>query len=133
MALTIRFSSPTVKQLSSAWQAALRRGDRRPLRRITALLLLADGHSVPAVATRVGVGVSTVYAWLHAFMVERLASLHYRRSPGRPAKLPPAQKQRLKELLHADPEAAGYPTGCWNTALVQDLILREFGVLYNVH
>jgi transposase len=133
VALTIRFSAPTVKQLSSAWQAALRRGDRRPLRRITALLLLADGHSVPAVATRLGVGVSTVYAWLHAFMVERLASLHYRRPPGRPAKLTPTQKQRLKEILHADPEAAGYPTGCWNTALVQDLLLRQFGVLYNVH
>jgi len=29
--------------------------------------------------------------------------------------------------------AAGYPTGCWTALLIQDLILREFGVLYNRH
>ena len=26
---------------------------------------------------------------------------------------------------------AGYPTGCWAALLVQDLIQRQFGVLYN--
>ncbi len=36
-------------------------------------------------------------------------------------------------LVSAGPEAAGYPTGCWNGAVVQDLLQREFGVRYNVH
>lgn len=31
------------------------------------------------------------------------------------------------------PGAAGYETGCWNSALIQDLIRREFGKRYNVH
>ena len=131
--ITIRFCRATVKLLIAAWRAALRRGDRRPLQRITALLLLADGHAVPTVAERVGAGESTVYAWLHAFLVARFASLRYRRSPGRPAKLTPSQKQRLTAVVGTDPEAAGYPTGCWNSALIRDVIQREFGVLYNVH
>jgi transposase len=54
-------------------------------------------------------------------------------SPGRPPKLTPTQKQRLRDLVTAGPEAAGYPTGCWSSALLQDLIHREFGVRYHVH
>lgn len=60
------------------------------------------------------------------------ASLRSRRSPGRPAKLTAAQKQHLCDLISAGPEAAGYDTGCWNSALIQDLIWREFRRLYNV-
>ena len=132
MSIRIQFCRATVKELTAVWQRALRRGDRRVLTRVTALLLLADQQPVPTVAERVGVGVSTVYGWLRAFLAERCASLVYRTSPGRPPRLTPTQKQRLSALVSAGPEAAGYATGCWNSALVQDLIAREFGVLYSV-
>jgi hypothetical protein len=33
----------------------------------------------------------------------------------------------------AGPEAASFPTGCWHSALIETLILREFGVLYTIH
>lgn len=114
------------------WQRALRRGDRRVLKRVSALLLLADQHPAAAVAARVGAGVSTSYGWRHAFLAERCASRAYRTAPGRPAKLTPTQKQHLRALVAAGPEAAGYATGCWNSAIVQHLIEREFGVLYSV-
>jgi transposase len=39
----------------------------------------------------------------------------------------------LGELIDAGPQAASYDTGCWNSALIQDLIAREFGRTYNVH
>ena len=71
------------------------------------LLLLADQHAVPTVAARLGVCTQTIYNWLHAFILDRWASLRPRRSPGRPPKLTPSQKQRLRELLDAGPEAAG--------------------------
>ncbi len=102
------------------------------VQRATALLLLAEQVPVPTVAARVGAGVSTVYGWLQAFLAQQFASLVYRRSPGRSPKLTPSQKQRLATLISAGPEAAGYATGCWNSAAVQDLIQREFGVLYSV-
>jgi len=117
--------------LTETWQRALRRGDRRVVQRATALLLLAEQVPVERVAARVGAGRATVYAWLHAFLHRQFASLAYRTSPGRPAKLTPTQKQRLHALVGAGPAAAGYPTGCWNSAVVQDMIEREFGVLYS--
>ena len=107
MSVRIHFCRATVKELVATWQRALRRGDRRVLRRVAALLLLADQHPVPVVAERVGVSVSTVYGWLRAFLAEGVASLVYRTSPGRPAKLTKTQKQRLGDLVAAGPEAAG--------------------------
>ncbi len=132
MRIRIRFCGATVKRLTAAWQRAVERGDGRVTKRVTALLLLADQHPVSTVAERVGMSESTIYAWLHAFLARQFASLVYRTSPGRPARLTKAQKQRLAALVEAGPEAAGYPTGCWNSAIIQDLIQREFGVLYSV-
>ena len=129
----ICFCRRTVNRLTEVWQRGLQRGDRRVVRRVTSLLLLAEQVPVPRVAARVGVSVATIYAWRHAFLVSQFASLVYRTPPGRPARLTKAQKQRLCALVEAGPEAAGYPTGCWNGAVVQDLLQREFGVLYNVH
>ena len=133
MAITIHFSPSIVKSLADHFQAALRRGDARLTRRIAGLLFVADGFTPAHAAHRVGVSESTIYQWVHAFVLDRFASLAYRRPPGRPAKLTPAQKRRLAALIEAGPEAAGYRTGCWHSALIQALILREFGVLYNVH
>ena len=36
-------------------------------------------------------------------------------------------------MIEAGPLAAGYPSGCWSTLFLQDLIQREFGRLYNHH
>jgi transposase len=112
--------------------AAFRSGNLPQIKRISALLMLADQQSIAVVTDRLGVGRSTVYAWLHAFVLDRFASLQVRKPAGRPAKLTPSQKQRLCDLVAAGPEAAGYRTGCWHSALLQALILREFGVLYTV-
>jgi transposase len=131
--ITIHFTPSTVKTLTAQFQAALRRGDQRLVKRIAALLFLAAGCPVARAAIRVGVSESAIYSWLTAFVHERFARLHYRKSPGRPAKLTPPQKRRLRALIDAGPAAAGYRTGCWNSAVIQGLIQREFGVLYHVH
>ncbi len=128
MHATITFSRPTVKTLDQELHAAFRRNDLRRVKRISALLQLADGHAPTRVADRLGLSRATVYAWLRAFLVEGVASLRPHASPGRPPKLTSTQKQHLRELVTAGPEAAGYQTGCWTSALLQDLIHREFGV-----
>jgi transposase len=130
---TITFTRATVKTLDQELQAAFRRNDLRRVKRISALLQLADGRAPVPVAERLGLARSTVYAWLRAFLVAGVTSLRPHQSPGRPPKLTPTQKQRLRDLVTAGPEAAGYLTGCWSSALLQDLIHREFGVLYHVH
>jgi transposase len=100
---------------------------------VQALLDVGAGRPVGVVAARLGLHESTVYGWLHAFLVDGVATLRYGRTPGRPSKLTPSQKRCLCELLEAGPVAAGYPSGCWSTHFLQDLIQREFGQFYNHH
>lgn len=133
MNIRIQMSARLVKQLQEQLGRAFAQGDLRRVKRITALLLVADHQVVATVAQTVQMAEATIYAWVRAFILHGEASLHYRTAPGRPAKLTPSQKQRLRELITAGPEAAGYATGCWSSNLVQSLIQREFGVLYNVH
>ena len=73
--LRIEFGRAAVKQLTAAWHRAFQRGDVRVVRRIAALLLLADQHPAAVVAARVGVSESTIDAWLHAFVLHQGASL----------------------------------------------------------
>ena len=133
MSTRIQMSRGLVKQLNQQLGHAFQRGDLRLVKRLTALLLVAQHEPIEVVTQAVQMAEATVYAWVRAFILHGEASLRYRTSPGRPAKLTPSQKQRLRELITAGPEAAGYATGCWTSALVQTLIQREFGVLYNVH
>jgi transposase len=131
--LTIVFSRPTVKELTHRLRLAWRSGAIWLIKRISALLLLADRHTIPDIAARLGVSTETIYAWRAAFVLRRWDSLLRGSSPGRPPKLTANQRAKLKQLILAGPEAAGYATGCWNSALIQDLIQREFGRTYNVH
>jgi transposase len=130
----IRFSlkSATRKELTRHLQRAFQTGDMRKIKRIMALLWLADGLSAPAVAERLGVSHTSVYDWMAAFLTDGFASLIYRKSPGRPSRLSKKQKRELCDLVKGGPEAAGYATGCWNAALIQHMIHTTFGVMYNV-
>lgn len=103
------------------------------MKRGSALLALANGEAGDAVATTLRVARQTVCTWLQEFLLRRTGSFMARRAPGRPSKLTTTQQQRLKALVAGGPLAAGYPTGCWTALLIQDLIRREFGVLYNRH
>ena len=132
MNITIHFRDATVKALTRLLHLAFRDGDVRRIKRISALLLLADAQPVSRIAARLGVSRETVYTWLQAFLLAGVASLRVRRAPGRPAKLTPSQQQHVCALIEAGPEAAGYDTGCWNSALIQDLIWRECRQLYSV-
>jgi len=118
-------------------EATLRRafqvGDLPLVKRVTALLGIARGEPVEQVAAGVGVSPSTVYAWLHALLLEGVGGLRVHWRGGRPPKLTKAQRQRLAAIVEAGPEAAGFPTGCWHALLIQQVIAREFGVSYNVH
>ncbi len=132
MVMTLPFDSTTTRTLADHLQAAFRQGDLPSIKRMMVLLLLSDSQPVSSVSARLGVSRATIYAWRHAFLVNGFASLCSRSSPGRPAKLTLSQKHQLQELLEAGPQGAGYPSGCWNSPLIQHLIQRTFGQRYNV-
>lgn len=132
MNATITFSGETVKELTHRLRLAWHQGKLPLVKQLSALLLLADRLSISIIASRLGVSTTTIYDWRDAFLERRWASLVRGKSTGRPTKLTPSQRQQLKELVRTGPEAAGYATGCWNAALIQDLIQREFGKSYSV-
>ena len=133
MALSICFTRPTVKLLIQQLNKAYDAGALRLVRRISVLLSLAKREPVAQVAETFSVSRQTVYDWLKAFILYGADSLVYRRPPGRKPRLTKTQKRRLAELIEAGPLAAGYLSQCWTSLLIQQLILREFGVLYNRH
>jgi len=127
----INFCSATVKHLEQELQKAYSRGDPRLVRRITVLLATHRQQDLSSVARMWGIARQTIYNWLGAFLEQRWESLNYRFAPGRPPRLTQTQKADLYNWVKAGPEESGYACGCWTTLLIQDLIWKKFGVLYN--
>ena len=131
MEIRLRFIASTTAQVRSIWEKAYRLGDVRLVRRASALLTLSQGGEVSTVAKNLSVSPQTVYAWKRAFLVEGFGSLCYHKSPGRKPRLKPSQKARLRVIVDAGPLAYGFTTGCWTSLLIQQVILKEFGILYS--
>jgi transposase len=129
----ILISKETVNELVQALQRAYKAGDAKMVRRISALLNISKGEKVSDIAATLGIAPSSVYEWLKRLMSEGVAGLKPNWKGGRPAKLTPNQRKRLAEMIDAGPQAAGFRSACWNSAMIQELIQREFGKLYNVH
>ena len=133
VSFTLHLSACTRKQLYRRLQQAYASGALRLVKRIHALLALAEGMSVQEVAAMLGLGEQTGRDYRNLFLLKHLASLTYKRSPGRPSKLTKAQRRDLANMIKAGPQAAGYTSGCWNTPMIQDLIQSRFGVSYHPH
>jgi transposase len=127
----ISLTAMTMTLLEERLQHAYAVGDRRLMRRISVLLAIVRGEVIAAIARTWDISRQTVYNWIVAFVAQGIGSLRYRKSSGRPPKLTPRQRARLKEVVKAGSEAAGFQTACWTTVLIQQVIYREFGVLYS--
>jgi len=127
----VTFSNQTVKRFKSELQKAYGRGDLRSVRRLSVLIMISDRKDMETIRASWNISVSTIYHWLKEFVVRGWESLVYGKMPGRPARLSKAQKRQLSGWIKAGPEVCGYPTGCWTSVLLQDLIYQKFHVLYN--
>jgi transposase len=120
----------TRKALIQRLQQAYASHATRLVRRIHALLALAEGKTLDEVAAFLGLGEQTVRDWVHAFLVQGEDSLFDHPPAGRPAKLTGSQRQELKEVVLAGPEAAGYSSACWTSGMIAELIHHRFRVAY---
>lgn len=133
MSFTLHLSPFTRKQLYRRLQQAYTRGALRLVKRIHALLALAQDMAVCDVAEMLALGQQTVRDYRNQFLWKGVASLVYKRPLGRPSKLTKTQRKQLAEWIKASPQASGYTSGCWNTPMIQDLIQHRFGVEYHPH
>jgi hypothetical protein len=85
--LRIQWTGLTVKALHKRLQQAYTAGDKRLVRRLSVLLAVGQHKAkVLEVAQQWSLSSAIVYQWRQDFLVERLASLPYRWSRGRPSK-----------------------------------------------
>ena len=125
---TLRLTPLLRQQLYRRLRQAYASGSLRLVKRLHALLAVAEGMTVHDVAQMLGLGEQTVRDYLNSFLWRGVASLIYQRPPGRPTKLTKTQRKALASLLEAGPQAAGYASGCWSATMIQDLMQRQFGV-----
>lgn len=131
--IRISISRETVKALGERLRQAYRAGDAKLVKRITALMGLSRGEGASQIAQELGCSRASIYEWFKKLVYQGVDGLQVSWRGGRRSKLSKGQKMRLKELVQAGPQAAGFQSGCWNTAMIQQMIAGEFGVVYHVH
>ena len=102
--------------------------DPRVRRRAHALLLLAEGHSVAAVARLFATAPHRVRAWRSRFLAGGRPVLADQPRTGRPPKLDAAALAFLGEALEAGPQAYGLPVTVWSIRDLREVLAQRLGV-----
>jgi transposase len=93
--------------------------DRRQWVRLRAVLLTADGVPSPEVCRDLGLGRSTLFAWLAAWRETRdPAALADAPRSGQPPVLKADHRARLEQLLGEEPGRYGYKATGWTVPLL---------------
>lgn len=95
--------------------------------------LKAGKRSQAEIARRLGISRTTVSDWAKQVSAGGLRGLRRRSATGRPPRLTAEQKKHLVQILKQGARAAGFPTERWTMGRVQQIIRREFNVVYHVH
>src|SRR5262249_55077747 len=109
-----------------------RGGDAKLVKRVTALLRLSRQEPAARIAADLDCSVASIYNWLKGLVYEGVVALKVSWHGGRKSKLSQTQKKCLCDLLRAGSLAAGFASACWNAAMIQVLVWREFKVLYTI-
>ena len=100
-------------------------------RRRQAIALVRAGKPYREVARAVGASLSSVVRWNQAYRRNVRTGLRARPTPGRPPRLTPVQRERLRGLLGRGARAAGHTTELWTLKRIATLIKTQFGVRYS--
>ncbi len=131
--VTVSFSKSTQQALERDLASAVKLNNVSLYRKVHALLLIGEGEAFSDIAEFLRISVDSVYQWFRQFSASRFSWLRRYHYPGRgrKPKLSQEQKDRLYDRIVAGPEANGFDCGIWNTAMMAELILVKFGVIYN--
>ena len=105
--------------------------DRLAYRRQWAAHLLDAGNGVNEVARLVQASPSSVSRWKTMRAQGGEAGLKAKPHPGRGCQLSAQDKDQLKQLLLAGPQAAGFDSALWTCKRVAQVMAQRFGVSYH--
>jgi transposase len=122
-----------VAELTAADQAALTElyktsQETALVRRSHAVLLSADGWTVPAIAKLLRVDQATVHRWLDRFADAGVAGLSTHWSNGRPPAWDEHYEWLLVETVRHDPRWYGLEQSLWTCHLLAGYLAQETGV-----
>jgi transposase len=117
---SIRFTvaNTTSNALQELLCKAQHKGDLRTVKRINAVLAVAQQYSYSVIASILDVCEESIRLWGKAFLLKGPNGLKSSRPPGRPAKLTRTQKCELHAMIAAGPHAAGYPGARWRNPMI---------------
>ena len=103
--------------------------DGRIRQRLTGIMHVAQGQTIPQAAHAIGLHERKLYNWVHRFNAEGIEGLKDRPRSGRPAQLTEDQKQSFKERIEAPPtEADGVVR--FRGQEFQLILAEEYGATY---
>jgi transposase len=102
--------------------------DPRVRRRAHALLVLAEGDAVAAVARLFATAPNRVRAWRSRFLAKGRQGLVDEPRTGRPPKLDAAALAFLEEALEAGPQAYGLPVTVWSIRDLRAVLAARLGL-----
>jgi transposase len=102
--------------------------DARVYRRTLAVLEVARGEPIAAVARRLRVTPRAVYHWAATYGRDHAPdALADRDRSGRPRLLTPPDRELLRQLLARSPQEVGYFAAQWTAPLLREYLTRRTG------
>lgn len=103
-------------------------GSARLFRRLQAVLLVAEGRTIPDVAHITGLGQSTIYSLRDQYLhTHQVASLEEQQRSGRPRVAPEVTNKRILRELRRQPLRLGYRTNVWTVPLLAAHLNERYG------
>lgn len=98
-------------------------GEARLHRRARMILLAAEGHSISAIARRVGTCRARVGHWLNRFREERLDGLDDLPRSGRPVEITPLERHQVIAAACQSPTEFGLQRVLWDQATLAQAVM----------
>lgn len=103
----------------------------RELRRKRGYDLLNEGKPKAEIARMLDVDWTSINKWSKRLKERGYDSWRDIKQKGRPEKLSPEQKKKLKEIMDNGPRKYGFKTDLWTLKRIAEVIWKEFGISYN--
>jgi transposase len=125
-----RFIRALTKQERQDIENLFRKGrGNRVRKRAHAIRLSTQGYSVTQISEILGCNRQSIHNWYDAFESQGCQGLFDKNRSGRPPTATPDYRNRLIEVIKANPKDMGYPFTVWTITRIRAHMAREMGIL----
>ncbi len=124
-----RIAIPDAETFIAAIQDEISRTrEARYFHRLDVVLCVLQGSSSYDAARLFGHSPRTIEYWVHRLLSHGLAGLWENEHPGRPSRLSPTEKQKLRNEIQRSPKELGYDQNLWDGLLLCHHLEKNYSV-----